>query len=141
MPNPAIQLLPIRMGELVKQYVPPNKRDKEVKNIDFSEANFPSFGNGQGQKLPAIASESLSDKIKEQIRLEELNKKLLNKEPETDISKMTKEQLAAAGWVTLRFSDARNAKLGSDLEKSYEEYYKKAPLGMSYEDYIHFLRN
>jgi hypothetical protein len=86
-------------------YKPPSKRVAKPgakpelpETLDFSDQNFPSLGQVQ---LATTKRENLSEKIKEQIRLEDLLNKEKLKEREIDHRKMTHEELLADGWAIL----------------------------------------
>jgi hypothetical protein len=167
------------MGDLVAQkaqaepvkstgkYVPPTKRttssgQPEVRNIDFSDKNFPVLGAVAKKapawgkhivakpvetvKLPGPESavekkESLSDKIKEKIRLDELNEQNGNLEVETDPWKMTDMQLANAGWTKLSIRSAKDICMrgfSNQLDPYMPGFIEEADSGMSFEEYIHY---
>jgi hypothetical protein len=173
-----ISLKPIRMGDLVAEkpaaqavksggkYVPPVKRtgagEPEIKNIDFSDKNFPVLGavakkvTAWGKhvvtkpvelvKLPdpkcvVEKKESLSDKIKEKIRLDELNEQQGNEEPETDPWKMSDMQLANAGWTKLSLRSAKDICLNGfkyETDPCIPGFIEEADSGMSFEEYRHY---
>ncbi len=113
-PSEGIKLAPIRMTDLKpttdtvdslpqkKGYVPPNLRgssakvDNLPKNLDGM--NFPSLGNAAPvQKTMPNFRKTVLDQI-EREQLDELER---NRVKEVDTSKMTREELEAAGWTVL----------------------------------------
>ena len=109
------------MGDLVStstqkiasKYMPPSKRSTSVQiveKIDMSDKNFPSLnplkaptGGKSDEK-----KETLSDKIKEKIRLDAITEELNANKDEVDPWKMNETELASAGWVRLRLSSAKD---------------------------------
>jgi len=118
-----ITLTPMRMVDLVStstqkiatKYLPPSKRSTSVKvveNIDMSDKNFPSL-SPVAVKAPTGGKceekkETLSDKIKEKIRLDAITEELNANKEELDPWKMNETELANAGWVRLRLDSARD---------------------------------
>ena len=109
-----------------KGYVPPNLRgptakvDNSPKNLDGM--NFPSLGSAAPvQKTMPDFKKAVFDQI-EREQLDELER---NKVKEVDTSKMTREELEAAGWtvLTINHSSARkaaerlNARTNSPVDK------------------------
>ena len=116
-----ITLAPMRMGDLVSsstqkiasKYMPPSKRSTSVQvveKIDMSDKNFPSLNPlnvPTGGKCDE-KKETLSDKIKEKIRLDAITEELRANKEELDPWKMNETELANAGWVRLRLNSARD---------------------------------
>lgn len=153
---------------VVGKYMPPSKRSgtaavQVIDKIDMSDKNFPTLGSVP-KKLPAwgkhvVASplpekqievdanpvvvkkkETLSDKIKEKIRLDAIDneKGIVD---ETDPWKMSEAQLKEAGWVRLRLGAAREiAQRGFAKQDDpfIPGYILEADSGMSFEEYIHY---
>lgn len=149
------------------KYVPPTKRttssgEPEVRNIDFSAKNFPVLG-AVAKKVPAWGKhvvakpvedvkapepesavekkESLSDKIKEKMRLDELNEQNGKGEEETDPWKMTDAQLALAGWTRLSLSSAKDICIRGfkyETDPYIPGFIEEADSGMSFEEYKHY---
>jgi hypothetical protein len=151
------------------KYTPPSKRSgtagvQVIDKIDLSDKNFPTLGSVP-KKLPmwgkhVIASpvpakeievntepvvpvekkETLSDKIKEKIRLDAIDDEKGIVE-ETDPWKMSEAQLKEAGWARLRLGTARDiAQRGfAKQDNPYMPgYISEADSGMSFEEYIHY---
>jgi len=148
------------------KYMPPSKRSgtagvQVIDKIDLSDKNFPTLGSVQ-KKLPiwgkhVVAStvpekqievntepvekkETLSDKIKEKIRLHAIDheKGVVD---ETDPWKMNETQLKEAGWVRLRLGTVRDiAQKGFANQDSpfIPGYISEVDSGMSFEEYIHY---
>ena len=153
------------------KYTPPSKRSgtaglQVIDKIDMSDKNFPTLGSVP-KKLPAwgnhiVASplpekkvevdgeiivvkkkETLSDKIKEKIRLDAIDDEKGTLE-ETDPWKMNETQLKEAGWVRLRLGTARDiAQKGFANQDSpfIPGYISEADSGMSFEEYIHYKKS
>jgi len=114
-----ITLEPVRMGDLVStqkiasKYMPPSKRSttvKVVENIDMSDKNFPSLNPMKlvsGSKCDE-KKETLSDKIKEKIRIDAITEEQSANKEELDPWKMNEAELTNAGWVRLRLDSARD---------------------------------
>lgn len=114
------------------KYVPPSKRqgphqepDSTTVEVVMSEEHFPTLGSTP-KKTPvwgknAVNSSftepkvtepkttvpSLSDKIKEKIRLDAIAEEERVRGGETDVWKMTPAQLEAEGWVCLPLKSAK----------------------------------
>jgi hypothetical protein len=150
------------------KYMPPSKRpgssaDPVIDKIDLSDKNFPTLGSVP-KKVPAwgkhvVASplpekkvevdtevvavekkETLSDKIKEKIRLDAIDdgKGIVE---ETDPWKMNEAELAEAGWVRLRLGTAKDISLRgfSNQDNPYiPGFIQEADSGMSFEEYMHY---
>jgi hypothetical protein len=112
-----IKLTPMRMGDLVSsttqkvasKYLPPSKRSSSVQvveNIDMSDKNFPSLCHVPVKVIEK--KESLSDKIKEKIRVDAITEELSANKEELDPWKMNDTELAVAGWVRLHLNSARD---------------------------------
>jgi len=149
-----IKLEPMRMGDLLKnteapisgKYVPPSRRtaSDSVDKIDMGVKNFPSLGAapkkpGPWGKEPSTAANtgpSLSDKIKEKIRLDALEEEEKARVPESDVWKMTAPQLYAAGWNILSLGETRDPEDNRLLRT-----YSYSPHGLSFYDYSYYLSN
>ena len=130
-----ITLKPVRMGDLVTsgtkpggKYVPPSRRQNPEESmapataeINMSEENFPTLGSRPKEapvwgKNPVKTSStepmaigpSLSDKIKEKLRLDAIAEEERVRGGETDVWKMTPAQLEAEGWICLPLKSSRN---------------------------------
>ena len=120
------------------KYVPPSKRQDPhqepiLATIDvvMSEENFPTLGStpkktpvwgknavkssstepkltGSMVAEPNTSGPSLSDKIKEKIRLDAIAQEERVRGGETDVWKMTPAQLEAEGWVCLPLKSSKN---------------------------------
>jgi len=85
--------------------------------------------------------ETLSDKIKEKLRLDAITEELVTKKEEIDILKMTDAQLSKAGWTTIRLSSARDIAMNgfTDEDDPYiPGFIAEADSGMSFEEYVHY---
>lgn len=158
-------------GKVAGKYMPPSKRVGSdgkpvplVENIDMSDKNFPSLGAAPVKtatwgkhvvKPVALAvpkpqlelepqaekKETLSDKIKEKIRLDAIAESGRANVVEKDHWSMTDEELAEAGWVRLRMKSAREiCQRGfSNQDDTYlPGFITEADSGMSYEEYRHY---
>jgi hypothetical protein len=158
-------------GKVAGKYTPPSRRvgtDGKVipvvENIDMSDKNFPSLGAApvktatwgkhvvkpvaSPEPKPEAVSEptvekkeTLSDKIKEKIRLDAIAENGRANVVEKDRWSMTDEELAAAGWVRLRIKSAREiCQRGfSNQDDPYlPGFVKEADSGMSFEEYRHY---
>lgn len=150
------------------KYMPPSKRSgssavQVIDKIDMSDKNFPSLGSVP-KNLPAWGNhivmpekkvevkaepevevvvekkETLSDKIKEKIRLD-----LIDGEKgvvvETDPWKMTEVQLKEAGWVRLGLGTARDISQRGFAKQDnpyIPGFNTEADSGMSFDEYIHY---
>lgn len=150
------------------KYTPPSKRSGEaafqvIDKIDMSDKNFPTLGSVP-KKLPTwgkhvVASplpdkkvevnpeaavvekkETLSDKIKEKIRLHAIDDDKASV-VETDPWKMTDAQVNEAGWTRLHIGSA-----WSIVQKGFANqdnpyipgFIEEADSGMSFEEYVHY---
>ena len=147
-----IKLEPMRMGDLLKnteapisgKYVPPSRRNASDSSdkIDMGVKNFPSLGAapknagawGKEPSTPVKTGPSLSDKIKEKIRLDALEEEEKARVPESDVWKMTAPQLHAAGWNILSLGETKDSE-DSRLLRTYSY----APDGVSFYDYCYYL--
>ena len=106
-----------------KKYLAPNMRTNSTEpvKIDLGVKNFPSLGSapkkisGWGKHIVNIApvvedvipistrpdTNTMKDKIKEQIRQAELEEEERQKPKQEDPEKMTREELLASGWAIL----------------------------------------
>jgi hypothetical protein len=139
-----------------------------VEKIDMTDKNFPSLGSvpmkvpGWGKhvltKQDAIATpealdkpeaelkvvskkETLSDKIKEKIRLDAIADELGASKEELDPWKMTDAQLDKAGWVRLRLGSAKEICMNGFTNQGnpyIPGFIEEADTGMSFEEYIHY---
>ena len=146
-----ITVKPMRMGDLVStpsakivgKYMPPSKRSDapvQIEKIDMSDKNFPSLG--QPVRLSEVEKkETLSDKIKEKMRLDAIAENGRANVVEKDHWSMTDEELAEAGWVRLRMKSAREI-CQRGFSKQDDPYIpgfiKDADTGMSFEEYRHY---
>ena len=130
-----ITLKPVRMGDLVTsgtkpggKYVPPSRRQNPEESmahataeINMSEENFPTLGSTPkkapvwgkntvktSSTEPMAIGPSLSDKIKEKLRLDAIAEEERVRGGETDVWKMTPSQLEAEGWICLPLKSSRN---------------------------------
>lgn len=122
------KLTPMRMTDLKpttevaapkkKGYVPPNLRgggptakvDNTPKNLDGM--NFPSLGNAAPvQKVMPDFKKTVLDQI-EREQLDEIER---NRVKEVDTSKMTREELEAAGWAVLTINRSSAMKAAERL--------------------------
>lgn len=129
-PSEGIKLTPMRMTDLKpttdtvasppqkKGYVPPNLRaggstakvDNLPKNLDGM--NFPSLGNAAPvQKVMPDFKKTVLDQI-EREQLDEIER---NRVKEVDTSKMTREELEAAGWTVLTINRSSAMKAAERL--------------------------
>jgi hypothetical protein len=156
-------------GKVPGKYTPPSKRvgpDGKVvpvvENIDMSDKNFPSLGAaaaktatwGKHVVKPVVSlapkpepesqvekKETLSDKIKEKIRLDAIAESGRANLVEKDHWSMTDEELAEAGWVRLRMKSAQEiCQRGfSNQDDTYlPGFITEADSGMSYDEYRHY---
>lgn len=145
-----ITLAPIRMGDLVSnsvpkvvsKYAPPSKRPVPVlEKIDMTEKNFPGLGAASVSKR-VVQKETLSDKIKEKIRLDAIAEELGTKKDELDPWKMSDAQLLDAGWQRLRTSSAKDIAANGFTNNPYlPGFIREADTGMSFEEYMHYKQN
>jgi phage terminase small subunit len=154
----------------ISKYTPPSKRTGSdgkiipvVEKIDMSDKNFPSLGSlpvkvaKWGQHVATVTpvavtpvvvtpevsekKETLSDKIKEKIRLDAIAEELGAKKEQPDLWKMTDEELAEAGWQRLRVNSARDraVKGFTNQDNPYlAGFIEEADTGMSFEEYVHY---
>jgi len=120
------------------KYVPPSRRQNPEESmapataeINMSEENFPTLGSTPkkapvwGKNTvktssiepkaiepkaiePKAIGPSLSDKIKEKLRLDAIAEEERVRGGETDVWKMTPAQLEAEGWICLPLKSSRN---------------------------------
>jgi len=142
-----ITLQPIKMADLAKvttdkpkiqgKYVPPGKRsEKEPDLVSLNSTDFPTLGLAPKATVK-LYKESLLDKIKEKIRLDAIANEELYMPPETDISKMSDNDLVKIGWDIIdlvpyppSYSDAQDS-----LVRTYLKYTDS---GLSYDDYLYY---
>jgi hypothetical protein len=140
------------------KYVPPNRRTGsevgQVEKIDMGGDNFPALGavpkkTGSWGKhvikteqpppsviTPVKTGVSLSDKIKENIRINALEEELRMKIKEDDTSAMTNTQLKARGWNIISLD-----KISLDLsDDTLYKKYANAPHGMSFHEYTYYMK-
>jgi len=143
-----MKLEPIRMGDLLKnsepssKYVPPNRRGTDqVDKLDMGDKNFPSLGPAT-KRVPAWGKTaepstglSLSDKIKEKLRLDALEEEERARVPESDVWKMTRAQLQAGGWDILSLGETIVQE-----ESKLLRTYSFTQEGLSFYDYTYYLR-
>jgi hypothetical protein len=139
-----------------------------VEKIDMTGENFPSLG-AVPLRVPtwgkhiiakpvAIAKpeesvaelkdvgekkETLSDKIKEKLRLDAIVEVLDTKKEELDPWKMTDIQLSNAGWTPISLSSAKDIAMNgfTNEDNPYiPGFIAEADSGMSLEDYVHYKR-
>jgi len=144
-----MKLEPIRMGDLLKnsepstsKYVPPNRRGTDqVDKLDMGDKNFPSLGPATkkvpawGKTVESSTGPSLSDKIKEKLRLDALEEEERARVPESDVWKMTRGQLQAGGWDILSLGET-SVQEESKLLRTYSFTQE----GLSFYDYTYYLR-
>jgi hypothetical protein len=147
-----MKLEPIRMGDLLKnsepstKYVPPSRRGTEqADKLDMGDKNFPSLGPATKKvsawgktaepSTPVKTGPSLSDKIKEKLRLDALEEEERARVPESDVWKMTRGQLQAGGWDILSLGET-NVQEESKLLRTYSFTQE----GLSFYDYTYYLR-
>ena len=85
--------------------------------------------------------ETLSDKIKEKIRLDAIAENGRANVVEKDRWSMTDEELAEAGWVRLRIKSAREIcqrGFSKQDDPCIPGFIKEADSGMSFEEYRHY---
>ncbi len=151
------------------KYTPPSKRTGSstapvIDKIDMSDKNFPSLGSAP-KKMPSWGKhvlpspvvekqiemksdvvvekkETLSDKIKEKIRLDAIDDKK-GAMLETDPWKMNDTQLEEAGWVRLRLGTARDISQRGFAKQDnpfIPGFISEADSGMSFQEYLHYKR-
>ena len=150
---------------LSKRTGPDKKRVATVEKIDMSDKNFPSLGSvptkvpgwskhvldkpeavdkpDTGVKEVSEKKETLSDKIKEKIRLDAIAEELGATKDELDPWKMTDAQLDKSGWVRLRLGSAKEICMNGFTKqgKPYVPgFIEEADTGMSFEEYVHYKR-
>ena len=143
-----MKLEPIRMGDLLKnsepstKYVPPSRRGTEqTDKLDMGDKNFPSLGPATkkvstwGKTVESSTGPSLSDKIKEKLRLDALEEEERARVPESDVWKMTRGQLQAGGWDILSLGET-SVQEESKLLRTYSFTQE----GLSFYDYTYYLR-
>jgi len=156
---------------VVSKYLPPSRRGTQVgqtaqviQKIDMSDKNFPTLGSTPKKmvawgnhvvSLPSepsvvaevsdeaeVKKETLSDKIKEKIRLDAIAEDTKLRHIQTDIWKMTDKELELAGWVKLPMSSAKDISLRGfkrETNPYLARFYAEAPCGMSFDEYLHYL--
>jgi hypothetical protein len=131
-------LAPIRMGDLVSKstpkvaikYMPPSKRSAPVvEKIDMTEKNFPSLGAVPLKSSVDPEKETLSDKIKEKIRLDAIAEELGARKDEIDLWKMTDSELISAGWQRLRLSSAKDIAMNGFTQSHLPGLVGEADMG------------
>ena len=108
------------------KYTPPSRRQNSEQSseprsgkVDMSEENFPTLGSTPkkapvwGKNVakvaePIVTGPSLSDKIKEKLRLDAIAEEERVRGGEMDVWKMTPAQLEAEGWVCLPLKSSKN---------------------------------
>ena len=159
-----ITLTPMRMGDIVpksqtktsSKYMPPSKRPatvQVVENIDMSDKSFPSLGavpvkvTSWGKHVTTVVDlevmkkETLSDKIKEKIRLDAIAEELGARKGQLDPWKMTDAELEKAGWVRLRLGSAKDICMKGFTKQDnpyLPGFIAEADTGMSFEEYMHY---
>jgi hypothetical protein len=92
--------------KVVGRYVPPSERVKKEPTLTTDEMNsdklFPSLGGATWPQIRERMAQPVSMLDKVKLSMEESEK-----EPETDLSKMTDEQVEAAGWWRRRWPARR----------------------------------
>lgn len=137
-----------------------------VEKIDMTESSFPSLGSvpvkasswgkhvvSKPVQVPVpvevavpveveqIKKETLSDKIKEKLRLDAIAEELGTRKKQLDPSNMSDEQLEKAGWMRLRLSSAKDICMNgfTNQDNPYlPGFIREADSGMSFEEYIHY---
>jgi hypothetical protein len=151
----------------VSKYMPPSRRPGSdgkvpplVEKIDMTDQNFPSLGSvpvkaaGWGKHVVAkpveastvvevevVKKDTLSDKIKEKIRLDAIAEELGVSKKKLDPWNMTDAELANAGWARLRLSSAKDICMNgfTNQDNPYlPGFIKEADSGMSFEEYVHY---
>ena len=148
-----MKLEPIRMGDLLKssepagsKYIPPSRRGTEqTDKLDMGDKNFPSLGPATKKisawgktaepSTPVKTGPSLSDKIKEKLRLDALEEEERTRVPESDVWKMTRGQLQAGGWDILNLGETKVQE-----ESKLLRTYSFTQEGLSFYDYTYYLR-
>lgn len=141
------------MGDLLKnsepassKYIPPSRRGTEqTDKLDMGDKNFPSLGPASKKisawgkpvepSTPVKTGPSLSDKIKEKLRLDALEEEERAKVPESDVWKMTRGQLQAGGWDILSLGETKVQE-----ESKLLRTYSFTQEGLSFYDYAYYLR-
>ena len=88
-----------------------------------------------------VKKETLSDKIKEKIRLDAIAEELGAMKEELDPWKMSDTQLENAGWVRLSLGSAKDICMKGFTSKGHEYlpgFIEEADTGMSFEEYVHY---
>jgi len=150
-----------------KRVGPDGKAPPVIEKVDMTEKSFPSLGSVQ-VKAPAWGKhvvskpevkpevtdsdlskpkevvekkETLSDKIKEKLRLDAIAEELGTKRGELDPWNMTDAQLGKAGWVRLRLSSAKDICMNgfSNQDNPYlRSFITEADSGMTFDEYVHY---
>ena len=159
------------VAKTVSKYTPPSKRIGSdgktvpvVEKIDMSDKSFPSLGAAPVKvaswgkhviakplevalpvttvaEVEVVKKETLSDKIKEKIRLDAIAEELGAIKEELDPWKMTDAQLSKSGWVRLRLSSAKEISMNGFTNQGnpyLPGFIEEADSGMSFEEYIHY---
>ena len=104
-PTKGVELLK-PVAKVIGRYVPPSERAKKEPTLTADEMNsdklFPTLGGATWPQIRERMARPLNmlDRVKTTIEEAERN---AEKEPETDTSKMTDEELEAAGWRRRRW--------------------------------------
>ena len=153
------------------KYMPPSKRTGSdgktvpvVEKIDMSDKSFPSLGAAPVKvatwgkhvvakpvevvlpvttvaELELVKKATLSDKIKEKMRLDAIAEEQGARKEELDPWKMSDAQLEKAGWVRLRLGSAKDIcmKGFTNQDNPYlPGFIEEADSGMSFEEYMHY---
>jgi hypothetical protein len=112
MATPVIKLEPIRMAEIAsvgsnQKYVSPSMRKEQPAKVDLGGMNFPSLA-APPQVKKVAPENNMKDKIKENIRIAELEEEQRQKPREEDPYKMTRKELLDDGWTILSLKSAKD---------------------------------
>ena len=97
--------------------------------------NVYAWGKTAEPSTPVKTGPSLSDKIKEKLRLDALEEEERARVPESDVWKMTRGQLQAGGWDILSLGETKVQE-----ESKLLRTYSFTQEGLSFYDYTYYLR-
>jgi hypothetical protein len=92
-------------------------------------------------EVELVKKATLSDKIKEKMRLDAIAEELGAGKEELDPWKMSDAQLEKAGWVRLRLSSAKDICMKgftNQVNPYLPGFIEEADSGMSFEEYMHY---